>query len=475
MKHSKGKKGLKIFVITASICLALLLAAYGVAVYYFTSHFGFSTSIDSTNCTFKTVAEVEQLISERVDEYQITIKGRENLSKVIKAGDIDLKYVPDGQVERILEAQNPFLWFMQAFKDPDAATTQVSVRFDTNKYNSILGRLGFLDEDEMRPPADAFVEFQGSAYVVHPEDMGTLLDEDKTVNSISEALRGLAPNFDLEAKDCYVDPKVYSDNQELAQTVETYNTYVPFSVTYLFGEEKELLDGATTMDWVVTAPDGTHSLNEDALKAWVRDFGIRHDTVGTTRSFTAATGEQAIVEGGAWGWEIDEDAEVEAIKQLYQSHRGEKREPHYVQRAVEMVPPGTPDWGTTYVELDLTNQHMYYIVDGEIKFEADVVTGAPWGNRATPQGVYSILEMLSPAVLTGEIMSDGKPEYVTTVSFWMRMTWAGHGFHDATWQPWFGGDRYTYAGSHGCINMAYPDAQKLFNMLEEGTPVVSHY
>jgi lipoprotein-anchoring transpeptidase ErfK/SrfK len=83
--------------------------------------------------------------------------------------------------------------------------------------------------------------------------------------------------------------------------------------------------------------------------------------------------------------------------------------------------------------------------------------------------------MLSPTVLKGEIQADGKREYETRVSYWMRMTWAGHGFHDATWQPWFGGDRYTYAGSHGCINMSYYEAQELYGILEVGTPVISHF
>jgi lipoprotein-anchoring transpeptidase ErfK/SrfK len=57
----------------------------------------------------------------------------------------------------------------------------------------------------------------------------------------------------------------------------------------------------------------------------------------------------------------------------------------------------------------------------------------------------------------------------------MGVTYSGVGFHDATWQPWFGGDRYTYAGSHGCINMAYYDAQALYSMVWEGIPVILHW
>ena len=69
----------------------------------------------------------------------------------------------------------------------------------------------------------------------------------------------------------------------------------------------------------------------------------------------------------------------------------------------------------------------------------------------------------------------GKPIYETPVSYWMPFTWQGHGFHDATWQPAFGGSLYQSLGSHGCVNMPLDQAANLFNMLSSGTPVVIHY
>ena len=115
---------------------------------------------------------------------------------------------------------------------------------------------------------------------------------------------------------------------------------------------------------------------------------------------------------------------------------------------------------------------MYYIQNGEVVFEADVVTGLP--GRDTPQGVWYILEKQQDKVLTGEMTAAGVPEYQTPVSYWLRVTWSGVGFHDATWQSSFGGSRYTYAGSHGCINMSYSDAAELYDLVETGCPVIIH-
>jgi hypothetical protein len=474
MKHAKKQKfNFKRLWIVLSIVFGVLVMLYGAAAYYFTLHFGFNTSIDNVDCTFKTVEQVEDLISRRVDGYKVDIKGRDGLNKTVTASDVDLTYVSDGQVEAILKGQNPLLWVGRLFRDPKEATTHASVQLDKKRFDAFMTRLDLFNEKNMRLPVDAYVDFGDSSYVVVPEDLGSTLHEVRTNESVEEGIRFLAETVDLDEAGCYVSPKLFANNPDLINLANTYNTYAPFKITYTFGGEVEVLDASIALNWFNIAGDGT--LNEEALVAWAKDFGLRHDTVGSERTFTTVAGQEAVVKGGTYGWEVDEEAEIEAIKAAIQNHTGKTRDPHYVQEASEHVAAGKPDWGTTFVELDLTNQHMYYVVDGKVTFEADVVTGAPYGGRATPAGVYSILQKLSPTVLKGEVQASGEREYETPVTYWMRITWAGHGFHDATWQPWFGGNRYTFAGSHGCINMAYRDARDLYAILEMGTPVISHY
>ena len=118
---------------------------------------------------------------------------------------------------------------------------------------------------------------------------------------------------------------------------------------------------------------------------------------------------------------------------------------------------------------------MWYVGNGAVQLETDVVTGLPTPERETPTGVYSILEMKRDKTLVGEINpSTGQPSYRTKVGYWMRVTWTGIGFHDATWNPSFGGSRYQANGSHGCINMPLDQAASLYGMLSVGTPVIIH-
>ena len=475
MKHARKKIGFMVLWITLSIFVGVLAAAYGYTVYYFSSRFSYNTLIDGVDCKYMSVVEVEEVIGDRIDNYEILVIGRDGLRKIISAEDVGLHYVSDGQVEALFEQQNPFLWFMPLIREPMVAQTGASVKYNSYMLKMTIDALGLYNETGMRLPADAFIEFQDSQYVIHPEDKGSTLIPDRTEEVLLDAFTALSTEIDLDAAGCYLDPTIFSDDPSLIETVNTWNRYARFLVIYEFGDYTEVLDPTITLGWIDIAEDGTGTLNEWALRAWLREFGYRHDTIGTARTFKTATGEVVTVEGGDYGWEVDEAAEFDAILTAYWYCIGEKREPIYVRRADAFAKQGEPDWGTTYIELDLTNQHMYYFVDGKSEFEADVVTGSPWGGRETPPGIYWIKEMSSPAKLVGAIQADGRPEYETYVSYWMRMTWAGHGFHDATWQPWFGGDRYTYAGSHGCINMSYYDAEALYYMIEEGTPVISHY
>ena len=119
------------------------------------------------------------------------------------------------------------------------------------------------------------------------------------------------------------------------------------------------------------------------------------------------------------------------------------------------------------------NHEMWYIKNGSVVFETDVVTGKP--STSTPTGLYRILEKKQDKILRGERKPDGSYGYETPVSYWMRVTWSGIGFHDATWQSAFGGNRYVNGyGSHGCINMPLQKAKELYNMISIETRVIIH-
>lgn len=125
--------------------------------------------------------------------------------------------------------------------------------------------------------------------------------------------------------------------------------------------------------------------------------------------------------------------------------------------------------GTTYIEVSIEEQKMWFYVNGKLYVETPVVTGMRNGYNDTPKGAFPILQRQSPATLVGA-------DYVTVVNYWLGFTYSGCGVHDATWRgsSEYGGDTYTYNGSHGCVNTPYDAVKKIYEKARLGMYVVVH-
>ena len=473
--EKKMKPWKKILLIIGLSIVGIILLVYLIGVIFFTGHFGFGSRINGTDCSFKSAAQVEKIIQSQVESYTITLKERKGAKETISGTDVDLTYVEDGQVKALLKKQNAWIWpYRFLIRDRITDTeTHASVTLNEDKFTEVVNSLTCMDTSQMIAPADAYPELSGSTYSVHAEEEGTTLDTDVFTSKLKEAILATEDVFDLDADGCYINPTLTSDSQELLDIVEKYNEYVSLSITYQFPDgTTEVLDGTTTNAWLTWDADYKATVNTDSIAAWVTEFAARHNTVGTTRTFTTATGGTAEVSGGTYGWTIDQEQEKAYIAQMFSDMQSQSREPAWSQRGASY---GSFDFGSTFIEVNLSTQHMWYVQDGTSVFESDVVTGLPTAKRQTPAGVYSVLEMKQNKVLRGEKKPDGTYEYETPVAYWIRVTWTGVGFHDATWQSSFGGNRYTYAGSHGCINMPYSAVQQLYSLVSVGTPIVIHY
>ena len=187
------------------------------------------------------------------------------------------------------------------------------------------------------------------------------------------------------------------------------------------------------------------------------------DTIFRPRTFTTAYGIEVKIDEGDYGWWMDRRSEVEEIKKLVKKGAVVVREPVYFQTATTY---GKKDYGNTYVEINLTAQHLFLFIDGELVLESDFVSGKDTKDRRTPPGVYGITYKERDATLVGE-------DYETPVSYWMPFN-GSVGLHDATWRNKFGSNFYMANGSHGCINLPFYVAQSIYEQIEKGTPVICY-
>ncbi|MEG0155952.1 MAG: L,D-transpeptidase family protein [Lachnospiraceae bacterium] len=467
------KSGWKILGFTMAGILCVIVLIYTGVSIFFMGHFQFNTTINGIDFSVKSVSDVESYMKSQVDGYELKLQEKNNSQDIVKGSDISLVYKKNEDIENARKAQNPFAW-PAAFFSKESAEVTINVSYDEAALDELVANLKCIRAEQVAP-ISATPKFDGEKYVIEPEVIGTEVDKDMLNTKIHEYIAGFKPEFNMEAEKCYKLPQYTSESEKVVKAVETLNHYCKASITYDMKPEVEVVDKLLISGWLSWDPGMKVTFNPEAVTAYMKEFGKRHNTVGATRTIVTPSGKSAEVSGGTYGWSVDEAGEAQALIASIQKGEVVTREPLYAQTAAthEMA-----DWGTTYAEVDLSAQHMWFVSEGAVALETDVVTGETIPEKITPSGVYSILEKELNKTLVGEIKPQtGKPAYETLVSFWMRVTWSGIGFHDADWQTAFGGslNQIPDIGSHGCINMPVEQAARLYELLPMGTPVIVHY
>lgn len=473
-RRKTGKDGkVKALWITGGVLAVICLIYVAISV-YFMSHFFVNTKINGKNFSGKTASDVEKYLQTNIKDYKLTILENEGRQDVISGSEIGLEYRAGTEAEKLLKDQNGFAW-PKAFFMENSRKVSVNVSYNEESLNQRISQLSCL-QTEQTPAENAKPEFDGNQYVIKPEVYGNAVDKERLTEQVKVHITEFQPQLDMVETKCYAKPKYTEDSKEVQEACDAMNKYVNASITYPMNEPV-VVDKALISQWLQVDGEMKVSLNTEAMKQWFTAFGDKYDTQGTTRTFTTPAGKSATVTGGTYGWSIDEDTELVNLQNSILNGEVVTREPAYYAGGTAAAHSGQ-DWGNTYAEVDMSAQHMWYVQNGQVVLETDVVTGEPIPFKITPEGVYSLMWKQPNSVLVGDINPDtGEPAYRTKVKYWMQVTSSGVGFHDATWQTAFGGTLYQIpgTGSHGCINMPLDQAGALFNMIEPGTPVIFHW
>lgn len=448
-------------IISSSVLLVLLAVYLGFSV-YFMSHFYFRTEVNGVSCSGKTVEDTKQLIKQEAQDYVLTLKERNNVEEKIKSKDINLVADFDSSLDNMMDEQNGFSWVGALFSKSDE-TVPVVLSYDEELLEDKMKTLKAFDKAEVVNPVSAYIADYTAedGYAIVPEKLGTKLVKKKFVAAVDEAIMNLDKEVDLDQKDCYKKPTYYSDSEAITTANKLLNKYVGSVITYTFGDTKEVVDRDLISQWLSWDDDFNITIDDVGVLAYVDELSSKYDTIGKTRPFTTSTGAQITITPGDYGWWMSDGAERDGLIEDIKSGETKDRVPEYYTTAVDY---GEIDYGNSYVEINLSAQHLYLYSNGVLIFETDIVSGKPSTNHATPAGIYSVTYTERDATLSGE-------NYNTPVSYWMPFN-RDIGLHDATWQTAFGGDRYLTHGSLGCINMPVAAAATTFQYVEKGFPVI---
>lgn len=466
----KSKKGLVIILSIVCILLIGIVAAYlGIASYY-KDKFVMGTNVNGVDCSEKTFAEVEAMLQKQVEEYTLTIYLADNKSEVIKGTDIGIKYGGYKQLKEAFSEQNAYEWPKALFEETNVKA-EIVFEYDVEKLNTMISGLECVKPENQMASVSAAVVYHAGEFVIQDEVYGTQLDVTKVYEVIHTCVTAMEKEANLAESGCYIQPIFKKDSTEVLAARDEANKYLTARITYSLDGIEVIVDKDKIASWVSVDASMAVAIDSSKVKAFTDTLGSKYNTANRSGVLTTPTGKQVNIAVAGYGRQVGSQAECDQLISEIKSGQTVTRSPIISTQA---TPEGQYAWGTTYVEVDITEQHMWYVVNGQVAFETDVVTGKR-GKNDTPTGTYTILEKMRNKVLRGRPLANGKPSYLTPVSYWMRVTWSGIGFHDAGWQPTFGGDRYVNNGSHGCINMPPDKAAEFYGMLFVGCPVVIHY
>ena len=460
-RHRKNDSGKVVKIIVIPLCL--LMAIYLGISAYFMNHFYFGSTIYDVNVSGKTVNQAEALLSDEISGYTLKLQGRDDVSEEIKGKDIDLQYEQGNKIEEFKKSQNPFLWITSLFSKSELTNEQL-VDFDQDSLENILCNSSFFDEENIVEPKNPTFEYGSDGFNIVDEVNGSKINQDILLDKVSEAIRSGNTVIDLDELGCYEEPKYTKNSPEVIEAKNTLDKIAASKITYEFGSRSEVLDGSTISGWLDVDENMEVTVNENSARNYVESLARKYNTYANTRDFTTSTNKKIQVSGGNYGWIIDKAAETKSLIEAIKQGEESTREPIYSQDAVSRE---KDDIGNTYVEIDMTKQHLWFYKDGSLIVEGDVVTGNAANNWSTPVGTYRLNYKEKNATLKGE-------DYESGVNYWMPFN-NNIGIHDAGWRTEFGGQIYLTNGSHGCVNAPYEVAEKIFQNIEAGTPIICYY
>ncbi len=471
-KKRKGKKTAAI--VAGSICGALALA-YAVGFGIFSFMFFPNTVAGGNDISMKTTDDVAAIIEQDAANYAFTIEGA-GISMSMTAADAGIAYDTEAVMTDMRSQVRAWAWPYEVFMSHDLSSS-LSVEYSNTALSDALTAAADAVNAEATPPTNATIGYSAETdgFVVVPEQYGTQIDTAKLIDYVALQNDMLVEDIVL-GDEVLAEAAIKQDDERLAAAAARANAYMVPRVDFMItGQVAVSLDPESMSSWIAMDENYEVSLSDELKAVWVEQTIEACSTAGNERVYTRPDGKEVTVSGGDYGWIVDGEAFAALVEEAVISGQQGQVDMPLKQEAQLWGGIGAADWGKRYVDVDLSEQYArFYDADGNLIWESNIVSGGPGASRATPTGVWDLNTNNGYAMLVGR-KPDGSIDYETPVSYWMPFKGQSIGLHDANWRGSFGGNIYTYNGSHGCVNLPVSKARELHQIIEVGDVVITHW
>ena len=477
------KKSIKLLVVLACVLMALGMAGCGKKAY---KTFPEKYKLASVDVGGMTADEAKKAIKTAVGKYKISVK-LDDASFDMTAKDLGLKYNDKADLQELINAANKDkkpekqvkLFKMDKSDELETALVDSYITAKTQSQSDAAAQSDKdtdANDDEQKKAATDTQTFDIRSIVPYRATIAYNADAgqfegvdgvsgdapvyDNAAANLTSAVKELKDKVELTSATGYVDGEKATDSEQVKNALKEANAYLDVTVTCNFtpatGEAAtEAVGKDQIAQWLIVGNDGLSvSLDGENMATYCTELAKKHDvSKKKTGQFKTTGGSIINVPVASSGQTVDGNKLYEAIAEAINNKKSATVEAVYSE-AKEEETGEYVTYGGNYCEVDLTNQMVYVYKNGELVVSSQCVTGCISKGHGTPTGVYSIFSRDKDRYLRG----DG---YKSWVNFFIPFN-GGIGFHDASWRSTFGGNIYMYSGSHGCINMPYSAAKKLY-------------
>lgn len=461
-----SKKGTKIFIILL-VLAALIFGAYKYIGYrnYCSVHFQSDTTINGVDVSGLTKAETIEALTDAWNSN--TFKLVEGSKVMLTLEKPDLKYKISKAVSSTMASYAKFPLITKITGKNKEAAFPMKVKYSKALHQQIES-LDVCNDKTRIPTENAYVSMkQNRKFEIVPEVYGTNIDVDVLEKAVTDNIAEGKWTLEYVDSEYYVQPELKKDSQEILDRQAFCKNYLSTKITYEFGDETYTISPTAFEKMIIVKDGGTVSVRKSEIKKFIRKLAEKYDTIDNYRSFKSTLRGVVTVSDGSYGYRIDQDGERKQLIKDIKAGKDVSREPVYSLTGYSRS--GVNDILGTYVEVDLSNQHLWYYEGGRCVVSSPFVSGCVKEGFGTSTGAFYLVYKAADVTLKGTNADNTK--YESKVKYWMPF-YGDEGLHDASWRSSFGGSIYINSGSHGCVNMPPDKAGQLFNVIPYGCPIL---
>ncbi len=302
-------------------------------------------------------------------------------------------------------------------------------------------------------------------FVPVPGQDGIGIEEKDAEKLIADALASGSKKVNLDKVSYSWKPDVSVDDAKVKNALSEANSYLRASLVYTFTPDggstsRHTIPKAKIAEFISIDDNYEVGLNSKAISEYVAELAEKYCVPGHEGNFRTTGGSTLDYTVEYYGQGVDQSALVSDLEYCMKSGISGIRPAPYHDKDATMELP----YGGNYIEVSLSDQHVWVYREGSCVVGTDVVSGCVADGNMTPNGIYSVQELDRDCWLTGATWD-------THVDYWVGF-YGGYGLHDAPWRDQFGGDNYIYGGSHGCVNLPVGSAGNVYENAYLGMKVI---